>query len=225
MSRNCGSEPPHGIIGGMDTPALIQRRDFLYALTAATLAGLSPAAVRAAVPSAKRRVLWLRRAGTGEEISTAFCVDGRTVYDPGYRAICWLMRDMQVAPSAGYVRVDIVEIEALWELQQTLALQGIRRPLIITSGYRSVQTNAATENAARNSMHCYAKAADLYVDGVSTRNLFDACWSRSVSGGIGYYDSHVHLDSGSRRWWVGDIQVPSFGPSLGRPGGEAPVNA
>jgi uncharacterized protein YcbK (DUF882 family) len=203
----------------------LKRPDFLYGLAAATLAGMSPAAVRAAVPQATRRVLWLRRAGTAEEIVAAFCVDGRTVYDPGYRQICWLMRDLQIAPAAGYVRVDIIEIEALWELQQTLALQGIRRPLIVTSGYRSAQTNAATENAARNSMHCYAKAADLYVDGVSTRDLFDACWSRSVSGGIGYYPSHVHLDSGSRRWWVGEIQAPSFGPSLGRPIGEAPVNA
>jgi hypothetical protein len=31
-----------------------------------------------------------------------------------------------------------------------------------------------------------------------------------VSGGIGYYDSHVHLDSGTRRWWVGDLAVPAF---------------
>ncbi len=209
----------------MNTPALIQRRDFLYALTAATLAGMSPAAVRAAVPDSKRRVLWLRRAGTGEEIVTPFCIDGRTVYDPGYRAICWLMRDLQIAPAAGYVRFDIGEIEALWELQQTLALQGIRRPLIVTSGYRSVQTNAATENAARNSMHCYAKAADLYVEGVSTRDLFDACWSRAVSGGIGYYSSHVHLDSGGRRWWVGDLSLPTFEPSLGRATGVAAVNA
>ncbi len=104
--------------------------------------------------------------------------------------------------------MDIVEIEALWEVQQTLSLHGISRPLVVTSGYRSPQTNAATEGAARNSMHLYAKAADFYVDGVSTRDLFDACWSRAVSGGIGYYDSHVHLDSGTRRWWVGDIALP-----------------
>jgi uncharacterized protein YcbK (DUF882 family) len=194
----------------MNTPPLMRRRDFLYAFTAATLAGMSPAAVRAAVPSATRRVLWLRRAGTAEEIVTPFCVDGRTVYEAGYRAICWLMRDLDVAPAAGYVRIDIVEIEALWEVQQALALQGIRRPLIVTSGYRSPQTNAAIENAARNSMHCYGKAADIYVDGASSRDLFDVCWSRSVSGGIGYYSSHVHLDSGSRRWWVGDIPVPAF---------------
>jgi uncharacterized protein YcbK (DUF882 family) len=196
----------------MDTPPLLRRCDFLYALAGAALAGMSPAAVRAAVPNGARRVLWLRRAGSGEEIVAPFCVDGRTVYDPGYREICWLMRDVNIAAAQGYVRIDIVEVEALWEVQQTLALHGIRQPLIVTSGYRSPQTNAAIENAARNSMHCYAKAADLYVNGVSTRDLFDTCWSRAVSGGIGYYDSHVHLDSGTRRWWVGDLAIPVFKP-------------
>ena len=186
----------------------MRRPDFLTALATAALAGMSPAAVRAAVPNATKRVLWLRREGTTDEVVAPFCVDGRTIYEPGYRMICWLMRDRNVASSQGYVQVDIVEIEALWEVQQTLSLHGISRPLVVTSGYRSPQTNAATEGAARNSMHLYAKAADFYVDGVSTRDLFDACWSRAVSGGIGYYDSHVHLDSGTRRWWVGDIALP-----------------
>lgn len=188
----------------------MQRSDFLTALTGAALAGLSPAAVAAATPAATKRVLWLRREGSSEDVVAPFCVDGRTVYVPGYRMICWLMRDRNVATSQGYVQFDIVEIEALWEVQQTLALMGIRQPLIVTSGYRTEQTNAATEGAARNSMHLYAKAADFYVPGVSTKALFDVCWSRAVSGGMGYYSSHVHLDSGTRRWWVGDIAVPRF---------------
>ena len=171
---------------------------------------MSPAAVRAAVPNGKRRILWIRHAEDATDTVAPFCVDGRTVYEPGYRMICWLMRDRHVPVTQGYVRYDIVEIEALWEVQQALALNGIYRPIIITSGYRSPETNAATEGAARNSMHLYAKAADMYVDGVSMESLFDACWSRSVSGGIGYYGDHVHLDSGTRRWWVGDLNVPEF---------------
>ena len=188
----------------------MRRPDFLFALTGTALAGMSPMAVAAAVPTATRRVLWLRRAGYSDEIVAPFCVDGRTVYMPGYWQICWLMRDRHVAPAQGYVQVDIVEIEALWEVQQALLLHGVREPLVITSGYRTVQTNNATENAARNSMHVYAKAADMYVPGISTRDLFDACWSRAISGGIGYYDDHVHLDSATRRWWVGDLSVPEF---------------
>jgi len=186
----------------------VRRPDFLYSLAAAALAGASPAAVRAAVPASTRRSLWLRREGYGDEIVAPFCVDGRTLYEPGYKVICWLMRDRNVPAAQGYVQIDVVEIEALWEVQQTLGLMGIREPIVITSGYRTPETNSATEGAARNSMHIYGKAADMYVPGVSMRDLFDACWSREVSGGIGYYDSHVHLDSGSRRWWVGDIAVP-----------------
>lgn len=188
----------------------MRRYDFLSGLCAAALAGLSPRAARAAVPNATRRILWLRHQEDGGEILAPFCLDGRSVYEPGYRMICWLMRDRHVPPAQGYVRYDIVEIEALWEVQQALVLHGIIRPLVITSGYRTPATNAATEGAARNSMHLYAKAADMYVEGVSMRDLFDACWSRSASGGIGYYDDHVHLDSGARRWWVSDLAVPEF---------------
>lgn len=187
------------------------RTDFLAALMAAAFAGMSPLAVRAATPNATRRVLWLRRAGYGDEIMAPFCIDGRTLYDPGYKLICWTMRDRNVSPAQGYVKIDVVEVEALWEVQQALGLLGIRQPLVITSGYRSPATNEATENAARNSMHLYGKAADLYVPGVSMQELFDICWSRRDSGGMGYYDDHVHLDSGARRWWVGDIAVPERG--------------
>jgi uncharacterized protein YcbK (DUF882 family) len=188
----------------------MKRPDFLTALATATLAGMSPRAVRAAIPNARRRILWLRHQVDSSEVIAPFCIDGRTVYEPGYREICWLMRDRHVPAAQGYVQFDIVEIEALWEVQHALALNGIYQPLVITSGYRTLQTNQATEGAARNSMHLYAKAADMYVDGVSMRDLFDTCWSRSVSGGMGYYDDHVHLDSGSRRWWVGDVPVPRF---------------
>ena len=182
----------------------MRRPDFLTALTAAALAGVSPAAVRAAAPAGRERVLWLRREGYNEEVRAAFSVDGRTVYEPGYREFCWLMRDHGVPFAQGYVRFDIVAIEVLWEVQRSLALHGIAGPIVITSGYRSPETNATTEGAARNSQHLYAKAVDMYVPGVSMRDLFDACWSRGLSGGIGYYDTHVHLDSGTRRWWVGD---------------------
>lgn len=190
----------------------MRRPDFLSALVGAAVASMSSLAVRAAVPNGTKRILWLRHAGSPDEIVAPFCLDGKTVYDPGYRMICWLMRDRHVPVTEGYVRIDIVEIEALWEVQQALLLHGIRQPLVITSGYRTMQTNDATEGAARNSMHLYAKAADMYVAGISMRDLFAACWSRAVSGGIGYYADHVHLDSGTRRYWMGELAVPVFVP-------------
>src|ERR1700753_3511713 len=98
----------------------MHRQDFVLALTATALAGMSPAAVRAATPQSTKRVLWLQREGDNADVVAPFCIDGRSVYEPGYRQICWLMRDRSVATSQGYVRFDIVEIETLWEVQQTL---------------------------------------------------------------------------------------------------------
>lgn len=190
----------------------MRRPDFLTALAGAAVAGLSPAAVAAAAPDSRRRVLWLRREGYGEEISAPFTTDGVSVYGPGYRQICWLMRDHAVPFAQGYVQFDINEIQALWEVQEALKLHGIYRPLVITSGYRTQATNEAIEGAARNSQHMYARAVDMYVDGVSMRDLFNACWAQGASGGMGYYDDHVHLDSGSRRWWVGELPVPALDP-------------
>ncbi|HEY1655657.1 MAG TPA: D-Ala-D-Ala carboxypeptidase family metallohydrolase [Candidatus Tumulicola sp.] len=186
------------------------RTDFLTALAGAALAGLSPAAVAAAVPSGSKRTLWLRREGYAEEILAPFTVDGTSVYAPGYREICWLMRDHAVPFAQGYVQFDINEIQVLYEVQQALALHGVHQPLVITSGYRTQATNEAIEGAARNSQHLYAKAVDMYVAGVSNRELFDTCWGQGASGGMGYYDDHVHLDSGTRRWWVGALSLPSF---------------
>jgi uncharacterized protein YcbK (DUF882 family) len=187
----------------------VRRRDFLQSSLTLLAAG-APAVARAA--GDRRRVVWLRREAFNEEIRVPFTLDGKTVYEPGYRAICWLLRDHAVPSSQGYVRFDVVAIEVLWEVQRALGAQGVNAPIVITSGYRCAQTNANTEGAARNSQHLYAKAVDMYVPGVSPRELFDVCWSRGLAGGIGYYDSHVHLDSATRRWWVGTREGPSSVP-------------
>ena len=181
----------------------MHRSDFVRGLAGAAVAGAVPRCAAAAAPKSTKRILWLRHEEDSSDVVAPFCLDGRSVYMPGYRMICWVMRDRHVPAKRGYVQFDIVEIEALWEVQQTLAIHGIVRPLIVTSGFRTQETNVATEGAARNSMHLYAKATDFYVEGVSTRDLFDICWSRAISGGIGYYDDHIHLDSGARRWWTG----------------------
>jgi uncharacterized protein YcbK (DUF882 family) len=152
-------------------------------------------------------VLWIARQGTGEEARVPFCRDGYHVYTPGYRALCWILRDHQADPSEGYVHFSIDTIEALWEIQQTLVAQGVNQPLIITSGYRTPETNAHTDGAVQNSQHLRATAVDMYVDGVSMRQLYNDCYSRAISGGIGYYEDHVHLDTGPRRYWTGMLDA------------------
>ena len=188
----------------------MRRTDFLITLTAAALAGVSPRAARAAVPNGTRRVLWLRRAGYNDEVVAPFCVDGKTVYVPGYREICWLMRDRNVPVSQGYVQFDIVEVEALWEVQQALALIGISQPLVITSGYQLSADERSHRRRSAQQHALYAKAADMYVPGHHDARSLQRLLVAIISGGMGYYDSHVHLDSSTRRWWVGDLRLPEF---------------
>lgn len=154
-------------------------------------------------PDARIRALWLRFTATNEEVRVPFTRDGRTVWKPGYYALSWLLRDHHVDPSVGYVAISLDLIEALWEMQQVLMSSRIRRPINITSGYRTAATNGRIEGAVKNSQHIEGKAVDLYVDGVSNKDLFDICWSRSITGGDGLYDDHIHVDSGPRRWWNG----------------------
>ena len=192
---------------------MISRRSLLSGLCCAATTVTSPSIVEATLfkPLWQERALWLSRQGTNEEVRVPFCRDGYTVYVPGYRALCWVLRDHQVDPKEGYVNFSINTIEALWEIQQTINKQtGVRRPLVITSGYRTSWTNAHTDRSVQNSQHIRATAVDMYVDGLSSKQLYTDCYSRAISGGIGYYDDHVHLDTGERRYWVGETTMPKM---------------
>ena len=181
---------------------MTSRLKFLSGLVAATSI---PSIASASVPVWNERVLWLARQGTTEEVRVPFCRDGYHIYLPGYQALCWILRDHKVDPSLGYVNFSINTIEALWEIQQTIIAQGVNRPLVITSGYRTLETNSHIDHAAHNSQHLYGTAVDMYVEGISMRQLYNDCYSRAISGGIGYYEDHIHLDTGSRRYWVGSL--------------------
>lgn len=77
-----------------------------------------------------------------------------------------------------------------------------RKPVIITSGYRSPERNRRARGA-KNSLHIYCAAADIQVPGVSKWDL--AAYLRSVPGrgGVGTYchTQSVHIDIGPERDW------------------------
>jgi uncharacterized protein YcbK (DUF882 family) len=78
----------------------------------------------------------------------------------------------------------------------------------IVCGYRSPWSNEYLRNlgpntgVAKNSQHVQAKAIDIRVPGVRTRNLRDAALSLAA-GGVGYYprSQFVHVDVGPVRRW------------------------
>lgn len=178
----------------------INRGAFLVGAAATAAALALPVRSRAGEPY----TLWLVRQDTGEEATEPFTLDGTTIYTPGYYRLCAMLRDAHVDPSVGDVQVSIRLVETLWAIQQYLARAGVREPIVVHSGYRTPQTNAATEGAAPHSLHMYGKACDFDVPNVAFDDLASIAWSCPSTGGVGYYpEGWVHVDAGPRRYWTG----------------------
>jgi uncharacterized protein YcbK (DUF882 family) len=186
------------------TTNLLGRRAFLLGgLCAFGLTAL-PARAKTAAPTGARYMLWLERMQTGERVAAPFTLDGKSLYVPGYAQLCAIMRDEHVSPTEGYVQISIRTIEALWAVQKYLAREGVFQPIVVHSGYRTPETNAHTEGAARQSLHMYGMAVDFHVPGVAIDYLAQICMACTASGGVGYYPGGwVHLDTGAKRYWSG----------------------
>lgn len=96
----------------------------------------------------------------------------------------------------------IVLDKALVELLEIIRLH-YNKPLHINSGYRTVQYNASLKNSSLKSQHILGKAADIWLNDVSPKQLYswlDSSYPNSL--GIGIYDTFVHVDvrEGKSRW-------------------------
>ncbi|MEF3279535.1 MAG: DUF882 domain-containing protein [Elusimicrobiota bacterium] len=77
-----------------------------------------------------------------------------------------------------------------------------KRPIILLSGYRTKPLNDITPGSAKRSMHLIGWAADIRIEGVSSRKIRD--FARKLkAGGVGYYPKlgFVHVDIGKVRYW------------------------
>lgn len=74
--------------------------------------------------------------------------------------------------------------------------------IILLSGYRTKPLNDITPGAAKNSLHMLGWAADVKIEGVSSKKIRDFARRLKV-GGVGYYPRYgfVHLDIGKVRYW------------------------
>lgn len=78
------------------------------------------------------------------------------------------------------------------------------KPIIITSWYRSSEHNSRI-GGAENSRHIYGDAVDFYCRHMKPRAIYKALdqWHGN-QGGLGLYNSHIHLDiRGCRARWSG----------------------
>jgi uncharacterized protein YcbK (DUF882 family) len=120
-----------------------------------------------------------------------------------YVQLCQLLRDTHANST---VQMDVVLLNVLAGIQAFYRAYGWNEPITITSGFRTLATNKALrgEGAALNSMHLYAKAADITLPGIPVWHLGQVK-QYLHAGGVGFYPSRhfVHVDTGASRSWNG----------------------
>jgi uncharacterized protein YcbK (DUF882 family) len=153
---------------------------------------------RPAAPYSVRRLTLVRRA-TGEHAYKVPFWRHSGPFEDGLAELDWLMRDVQ----AGQVKPIDLRVYYLLAIAQA---EFGGRPIIITSGYRTKDTNDRLRrqgiDAARNSFHLQGQAADIQIEGVPPARMA-TLGSILGLGGVGLYATFVHLDTGPQRFWKG----------------------
>ncbi len=187
---------------GLTRPALVLAAE--PAASGAAPAAPSPAAASRVTEDWRARLLqgarslWLVRGET--QLRSTYWTPEFGYDGDAYKEICWLLRDVQANKSFA---MSLRLLDVLCGLQNWLAFNGVRQPIVINSGYRTFATNWRTEGAALNSRHVLGKAADIVVPGVPLARLAGMA-SLFGQGGVGMYlnQGFVHVDTGEERIWI-----------------------
>lgn len=173
----------------------MDRRSFLLGAGAFGLAAAAPAASEAArLPS--RRYLDIFNPHTKERMRTLYYADG--VYSKSAAVeFSRILRDWR----AGQARMMH---PYLMDIISVLHLTFHVPEVVVNSGYRTPQTNAHLEGAAKNSLHMKGLAVDVTIPGINALAVAKALRA-AIPGGVGYYPNKnfVHFDLGAHRSWVG----------------------
>ncbi len=114
----------------------------------------------------------------------------------GYQAAAWMLRDIQAGNRVGWPSPELLAFAA--HLQRALAEHHSYTVFSVTSGLRTQATNRKTEGAAQFSRHLPDSnnqffAMDIKPMGATLDQLL-AMAGRTSFGGVGRYDTHLHLD-------------------------------
>lgn len=148
--------------------------------------------------SGVQKFLSLYNIHTGEALKKCvFWADGQ--FDPdALKTISRLFRDHRTNV------VHTIDQKLLALLHNLTKKLGTQKPIHLVSGYRCRETNAQLRlhsyGVAKHSQHTLGKAADLFIEGHSLKKIQSAALSLK-GGGVGRYDSFVHLDTGPVRRW------------------------
>ena len=169
--------------------------------------GMMPVAESALPTAGQRYELKLYHLHTGESLDIVYRI-GDTYIPSALEQLNHFLRDHRTQDVSEY---DPSEFDLLHNL-----LTRLKRPnavIDIVCGYRSPWSNnflrtrggtvdPSETGVAEHSQHMLAKAIDIRVPGVSTRQLDQAALSLHA-GGVGYYpvSQFVHVDVGPVRQW------------------------
>jgi uncharacterized protein YcbK (DUF882 family) len=130
--------------------------------------------------------------------------------DEAYKAICQVFG----APYSTKRKVLSLRLIEYLDLLEDRLIPGAL--LTVTSGYRAPAYNTRLRQggalAAKASLHQYGMAADFFMQGVSSKRIWE--YVRSLEfGGTGYYQGRsVHVDVGPTRFW--DQKTSGVGTGL-----------
>ena len=150
----------------------------------------------------KTRSLECYRADNNERYNLTFFNGQYGQYLPdAYKQACWMLRDAK--DQNQMVSMDIGLLNLMYALQEWARISGKSEPVIrINSAYRTSRRNARIEGAARNSLHTQGRAVDIRMKGVDISQLSQMAKYFKV-GGVGVYDTFLHVDTGRVRSWSG----------------------
>ena len=187
--------------------AIVMRRALPSLLAALLVLGsiFSGAPVRAAAPDQNRFFfsgdgrIDLLSEKNGHSFAGLYRHGAQSYDDSALQAICRVF-DAPYDPELSNLSLRLLEF--LDYLQDSLNREA---KITITSGYRSPEYNTRVRKrgglAAKASLHQYGMAADIKMEGVPARRVWDTVKTLGF-GGAGYYHGDtVHIDVGPARSW------------------------
>lgn len=179
----------------------LQRRRWLSLGGIVLGASLLPTFAGAAVSTPKPLSLRLRNINTGENLVASYSKNGFS--SNTLAKLNHIMRDRRTN------QVRKIDPQLFVKLTQIQGKLGMRNAeVVIISGYRSPQSNAAMRRVSRgvasNSYHTRGQAVDFRIEGAALSKIKAVAESLN-NGGVGYYprSNFVHVDTGPVRTWRG----------------------
>ncbi len=137
----------------------------------------------------------ITRKDTGESITVTYRDKDGAYLEEAFEHIKHIMR---CSLEDAEIKTPKLLVEILDAIEDKFGKKGI----ILLSGYRTKDLNEIVPGAAKQSLHMLGWAADIKIQGYSSRAIKNFARKMEV-GGVGYYPTmgFVHVDIGDVRYW------------------------